>query len=93
MNKSDHWYGDPTVVVKDVEDMNRLTMVVWPRHLINHQDMGLRWRRRAMLVEEMIKIFRELNIEYRMLPVDMNLRTMPPLASDRAPSNWSTCAA
>ncbi|KAM7521270.1 hypothetical protein LguiB_020232 [Lonicera macranthoides] len=93
VNKSDHWYGDPVVMVKDVEDMNRLTMVVWPRHLINHQDMGLRWRRRAMLVEEMIKIFRELNIEYRMLPVDMNLRTMPPLASDRVPSNWSTCAA
>ncbi|KAK9270526.1 hypothetical protein L1049_026107 [Liquidambar formosana] len=92
-SKSDHWYPDPTIIIVDVEDMNRLKMALWPKHRMNHQDMGERWARRSLLVEEMIKVFRELKIEYRMLPHDVNVRHMPGLASDRLPSNWTTCAA
>lgn len=88
--KSEHWKPAPLVVVRDVEDLNRLKLSVWPSHQMNHQDMGERWVRRALLVEEMIKIFRELDIEYRMLPLDVNMRTMPSLTSARLPSNWST---
>lgn len=89
-SRKDHWYPDPMVVVKDVQDMNKLQISVWLRHRMNHQDMGERWRRRALLVEEMVEIFRELDVEYRMLPVDVNLRTMPPLTSTRIPSTWLT---
>ncbi|CAN6481607.1 unnamed protein product [Victoria cruziana] len=89
-SRKDHWYPDPMVVVKDVQDMNKLQISVWLRHRMNHQDMGERWRRRALLVEEMVEIFRELDVEYRMLPVDVNLRTMPPLTSTRLPSTWLT---
>lgn len=78
--------------MRDVEDLNRIKWSVWVSHTINYQDMGERYARRALLVEEMVKIFRELDIEYRMLPVDVNLRTMPPLSSSRVPSNWSICA-
>ncbi|KAK1441024.1 hypothetical protein QVD17_06860 [Tagetes erecta] len=90
-NKSDHWYPAPLIVTRDVEDMNRLKISIWPSHRMNFQDMGERWQRRALLVEEMIKIFRELDIEYRMLPVDINVRNMPGLTSSRLPSNWLAC--
>ncbi|KAI3797308.1 hypothetical protein L1987_32564 [Smallanthus sonchifolius] len=90
-NKSDHWYPAPLIVVRDVEDLNRLKISIWLSHRMNFQDMGERWQRRALLVEEMIKIFRDLDIEYRMLPVDINVRNMPSLASNRLPSNWTAC--
>ncbi|KAL8211508.1 hypothetical protein R6Q57_005945 [Mikania cordata] len=90
-NKSDHWYPAPMIVLRDVEDMNRLKISIWLSHRMNFQDMGERWQRRALLVEEMIKIFRDLDIEYRMLPVDINVRNMPALTSSRLPSTWMTC--
>ncbi|KAJ6933242.1 hypothetical protein NC651_008602 [Populus alba x Populus x berolinensis] len=40
----------------------------------------------------MIKVFKELDIEYCMLSLDVNIRNMPPLVSNRLPSNWTTCA-
>ncbi|CAI9758020.1 unnamed protein product [Fraxinus pennsylvanica] len=90
--RSDHWYSSPLIVIRDVEDMNKLKWTIWPFHTINHQDMGERWSRRALLVEEMVKIFRDLDIEYRLLPHDVNVRNMPPLTSTRLPSTWTTCA-
>ncbi|PHU21042.1 Mechanosensitive ion channel protein 6 [Capsicum chinense] len=91
-NKSEHWYPAPSVVMRDVEDLNRIKWSVWISHTMNFQDMGERWARRALLVEEMVKIFRELDIEYRMLPLDVNVRNMPQLTSSRVPSNWTVCA-
>ncbi|KAK4481376.1 hypothetical protein RD792_012263 [Penstemon davidsonii] len=91
-NKSDHWYPAPMIVMRDVEDMNRLKWSVWLSQKMNFQDMGERWVRRALLVEELVKIFRELDIEYRMLPLDINMRNAPPLSSNRLPSNWTVCA-
>nr|WGO49556.1 mechanosensitive ion channel protein B084626 [Torenia fournieri] len=91
-NKSEHWYPSPLVVMRDIEDMNRMKFSVWLSHRMNHQDMGERWTRRALLLEEMVKTFRDLDIEYRLLPQEVNVRTMPPLNSTRLPSNWTTCA-
>lgn len=65
-------------IFKDVEELNRLKIAVWLTHRMNHQDMGERWSRRSLLVEEMVKIFRELDIQYRLLPIDINVRAMPP---------------
>ncbi|KAJ8561318.1 hypothetical protein K7X08_027508 [Anisodus acutangulus] len=78
-NKSDHWYPAPMIVMRDVEDLNGIKWSVWLSHTMNHQDMGERWTRRALLVEEMVKIFRELDIQYRMLPVDVNIHNLPSL--------------
>lgn len=91
-NKTDHWQPAPMIVLKDVEDLNRLKIAVWLSHRMNHQDMGERWVRRALLVEEMVKIFKELDIEYRMLPLNVNVRSLPPITSTRSPSNWTTSA-
>ncbi|KAI3840604.1 hypothetical protein MKX03_004616 [Papaver bracteatum] len=90
-SKREHWYPSPMIVVRDVDDLNRLKISVWLTHRMNHQDMGERWVRRALVVEEMIKVLRELDIEYRMLPLDVNVRNMPGFSSQRLPSTWTTC--
>ncbi|KAI3935328.1 hypothetical protein MKW98_027148 [Papaver atlanticum] len=90
-NKKEHWYPSPMIVVRDVDDLNRLKISVWLTHRMNHQYMGERWVRRALVVEEMIKVLRELDIEYRMLPLDVNVRNIPGFSSQRLPSTWTTC--
>ncbi|CAA0831109.1 Mechanosensitive ion channel protein 5 [Striga hermonthica] len=90
--RSDHWQPEPMIVMRDVEDMNRIKFSVWLTHRMNHQDMGERWVRRALLVEDMVNTFRELDIQYRLLPLDVNVRNMPPISSSRLPSNWTASA-
>ncbi|KAI3734428.1 hypothetical protein L6452_13896 [Arctium lappa] len=91
-SKSEHWQPGPMIVMRDVDDLNRLKISIWLSHRMNFQDMGERWQRRALLLEELIKIFKDLDIEYRMLPVDVNVRNIPALSSNRLPSTWTTCA-
>ncbi|KAM3337831.1 hypothetical protein P3S68_032156 [Capsicum galapagoense] len=91
-NRSDHWYPAPMIVMRDVEDLNGIKWSVWLTPTMNHQDMGERWARRALLVEEMVKTLKGLDIQYRMLPLDVNIHNLPPLSSSRAPSNWTVCA-
>ncbi|KAK4490243.1 hypothetical protein RD792_000903 [Penstemon davidsonii] len=92
-NNSDHWHPEPRIAMREIEDLNRLSWTIWLKHRMNFQDMAQRWARRALLIEEMVKIFRELDIEYRLLPRDVNVRNMPALSSTRAPSNWTVCGA
>ncbi|KAL0422947.1 UNVERIFIED_CONTAM: Mechanosensitive ion channel protein 6 [Sesamum latifolium] len=89
-NRSDYWYPGPTIVLMNLENLQILKMSVWLRHRMNHQNMGERWKRRAFLVEEMVKIFKELDIEYRLYPLDINIREMPPLHSSRMPASWAS---
>ncbi|XP_030525470.1 mechanosensitive ion channel protein 6-like [Rhodamnia argentea] len=88
-SRSDHWHPAPMVVTREIEDLNRVLMSVWLTHRMNHQDMGEKFVRRALLVEEMIKIFKELDIEYRLLPLDVNIQSLPEPNSTRLPSNWT----
>ncbi|XP_017434322.1 mechanosensitive ion channel protein 6 [Vigna angularis] len=84
--KNEHWHAAPMVIMKDVEELNKVNMSVWLTHKMNYQDMKERWNRRAELIEEMIKVLKELDIEYRLLPFDVNLTNQPSLLS-----NWKTC--
>jgi len=77
------------VVLRDVDDTNKLKASIWCRHTINFHDMGLRFERRELLLQEMIKILRDLEIEYRMLPLDVNVRNAPTIQSSRMPSTWA----
>ncbi|KAE9586595.1 hypothetical protein Lal_00004503 [Lupinus albus] len=88
-NKKEHWYPSPTIVFKDHESLNMIRVAVWPTHRMNFQDMAERFLRRSLLIEEMVKIFKDLDIQYRLLPIDINIRTMP-TTSDRLPPSWST---
>ncbi|XP_031382974.1 mechanosensitive ion channel protein 6-like [Punica granatum] len=86
--KKEHWSSSPMVIFKDVEDLNRVKIAVWLSHKMNHQNMGERWARRALLLEEMVKIMKELDIQYRMLPLDINVRSLPPATTSRLPPTW-----
>ncbi|XP_007021979.2 PREDICTED: mechanosensitive ion channel protein 6 isoform X1 [Theobroma cacao] len=88
-HKSDHWYPAPMIIFKELEELNRVRIAIWLTHRMNHQDMGERWARRALLVEEMVKIFNDLDIKYRLYPIDINVCSMPPVASDRLPPKWT----
>ncbi|WVZ19987.1 hypothetical protein V8G54_007309 [Vigna mungo] len=90
--KNEQWHAAPMVIMKDVEELNKVNMSVWLTHKMNYQDMKERWNRRAELIEEIIKVLKELDIEYRLLPFDVNLTKQPSLLSNKLPSNWKTCA-
>lgn len=83
--KKEHWCPAPMIVLKDVEELNRMRIAIWLTHRMNHQDMGERWTRRALLVEELVKIFQELDLQYRLLPLDINVRSLPPVNSTNFP--------
>ncbi|KAM1863306.1 hypothetical protein ACFX14_003670 [Malus domestica] len=91
-NKKEHWYPAPMIIMKDVEQLNRVRFAIWPQHRMNFQDIGERWVRRGYLVEEMVRIFQELDIQYRLLPIDINVRGMPGMTG-QAPSNYAATKA
>ncbi|KAL8142534.1 hypothetical protein V2J09_015566 [Rumex salicifolius] len=88
-NKKEHWYPNPMIILKDMESFCTLKIAIWLQHKMNHQDMGERWGRRALLVEECVKVFRELDIEYRVLPWNVNIRNIPPLNFEGAHPNMN----
>jgi hypothetical protein len=77
------------VVLRDVDDTNKLKVSIWLRHTLNWQDMGMRFVRRELVLQEMIKVLKDLEIEYRMLPLDVNVRNAPAIQSTRMPTTWS----
>ncbi|XP_030447030.1 mechanosensitive ion channel protein 6-like [Syzygium oleosum] len=91
-SRSDHWHPNPLVLIRDLEDMNKITMILWLVHKVKHHNTKERWISRNVLIEHMIEIFRQDGIEYRMLPLDVNVRNLPSPTSDRLPSNWTACA-
>ncbi|KAH7518351.1 hypothetical protein FEM48_Zijuj09G0162500 [Ziziphus jujuba var. spinosa] len=88
-NKKEHWCAQPMIVVMNVEGLDRVRFAVWLGHKMNFQDIGERWVRRSLLVEEMMKTFQELDLQYRLFPVDINVCSMPSVTSTRVPSNWT----
>ncbi|XWS67692.1 hypothetical protein CRYUN_Cryun04dG0027600 [Craigia yunnanensis] len=85
-NRKEHWCTAPMVILKELDELNRMKIAVWLTHKINHQNMGQRWERRARLAEEMVNIFKELDLQYRLRPIDINVCSMPLVNSSRIPS-------
>jgi len=63
-----HWHANHNLVVKEIENVNKIKMVLIVFHTINFQDIGEKTRRRTELVMEIKKIFEELNIRYNLPP-------------------------
>ncbi|CAK9174281.1 unnamed protein product, partial [Ilex paraguariensis] len=57
-----HWHPNYNVVVKEIENMNKIKMAVFLNHTMNFQDYGEKNKRRSELVIELKKIFEDLNI-------------------------------
>ncbi|CAH8255535.1 unnamed protein product [Arabidopsis lyrata] len=91
-NKKDHWHPSPMIVFRDMCGLNSVKIAMWPTHKMNHQDMGERYVRRGQLLEEIGRLCRELDIEYRLYPLNINVKSLPaatPITSDRIPPSWN----
>lgn len=80
------------IVFLSMDDLKSVKIAVWLTHRMNFQDMGERFIRRSQLLEEVGKACRELDIEYRLCPLGINVRSFPPpvnsVPSERLPQDW-----
>lgn len=67
------WHPDHSVVVKEIENVNKIKMALFFNHTMNFQDFGEKTKRRSELVLEMKSIFDELGIGYNLLPQEIYL--------------------
>lgn len=72
-SKPKHWRPGHSVVVKEIEDVNKLKLGLYVTHTINFQNYGDKSSRRSELVLELKKIFEELGIRYHLLPQEVQV--------------------
>ncbi|KAM7493508.1 hypothetical protein LguiB_028117 [Lonicera macranthoides] len=68
-----YWHPNHNIVVKEIENVNKIKMAIFFNHTMNFQDYGEKNRRRSELVLELKKIFEELHIRYDLLPQEVLL--------------------
>lgn len=68
-----HWHPNHNVVVKEIENVNKIKMALFFNHTMNFQNFAEKSRRKTDLVLEMKRIFEELNIRYDLLPQEVHL--------------------
>lgn len=68
-----HWRPAHSVVVKEIEDVNKLKLGLYVNHTINFQNYGDKSSRRSELVLELKKFFEELGIKYSLLPQEVQV--------------------
>ncbi|XP_045800092.1 mechanosensitive ion channel protein 10-like [Trifolium pratense] len=73
-----HWYPNFGLVVKEIENVNKIKMGLYVTHTINFQEFGEKTKRRSELVMEVKRIFEELNIRYNLIPQGVHLRHLEP---------------
>ncbi|XP_075522447.1 mechanosensitive ion channel protein 10-like isoform X2 [Primulina tabacum] len=67
------WHPNHSVIVKEIENVNKLKMALIFNHTMNFQDFGEKNKRKSEIVLEMKKIFEELAIGYYLLPQEVHL--------------------
>uniref|UniRef100_A0A2N9H7Y3 Mechanosensitive ion channel MscS domain-containing protein n=1 Tax=Fagus sylvatica TaxID=28930 RepID=A0A2N9H7Y3_FAGSY len=74
-SKPQHWRPGHDLVVKEIENVNKMKMALIFTHTINFQNYGVRNSRRSELILELKKLFEELGIKYDQLqPQEVHLR-------------------
>lgn len=68
------WHPNHNVVVKEIENVNKIKMALFFNHTMNFQEYGEKSRRKSELVLEMKKIFEELKIKCNLLPQEIHLK-------------------
>ena len=61
------------MVVKEIENVNKIKMALFFNHTMNFQEYGEKLKRKSELVIEMKRIFEELGIKYNLLPQEVRL--------------------
>lgn len=75
-SKPKHWDPKHTILVKEIENVNKMKMSLNVLHTMNHQNFPERNSRRSELVFELKKIFESLGIKYNLLPQEVHLTQM-----------------
>ncbi|CAK9317594.1 unnamed protein product [Citrullus colocynthis] len=68
-----HWHPNHSVVVQEIESVNKIKIALYTNHTMNFQDWTEKNRRRTELVMELKRIFEELKINYNLLPQTVHL--------------------
>ncbi|KAL7122623.1 hypothetical protein ACP275_01G055600 [Erythranthe tilingii] len=72
-SKPKYWNPKHSVIVKEIENVDKMKMALCVQHTINHQNYGDRNIRITELLFELKKIFETLNIKYHLLPQEIHL--------------------
>lgn len=72
-SKPKHWNPKHSVLVKEIENVNKMKMGLYVQHTMNHQNYGEKSSRKSELVFELKKIFESLHIKYHLLPQEVHL--------------------
>ncbi|KAJ6383996.1 hypothetical protein OIU78_027325, partial [Salix suchowensis] len=67
-SKPKHWNPKHSLLVKEIENVNKMKLTLSVLHTMNHQNYGEKSSRRSELVFELKKIFDNLGIKYHLLP-------------------------
>ncbi|XP_058103860.1 mechanosensitive ion channel protein 10-like [Magnolia sinica] len=78
-SKPKHWQPKHSVVVNEIEEVNKMKIGLNVLHTINFQNFSKRNKRRSELIFELKRIFERLSIKYHLLPQQIHLTqfTMP----------------
>ncbi|KAJ4873685.1 Mechanosensitive ion channel protein 9 [Raphanus sativus] len=68
-----NWYPEPLLMVKAIENVNKLKMNVLVQHTINFQNFAEKNIRRTELFIAIKRVLEELEIDYTLLPQDVHL--------------------
>ncbi|KAI4312580.1 hypothetical protein MLD38_037386 [Melastoma candidum] len=72
-SKPKHWNPKHSLFVKEIEDINKMSMSLCVQHTMNHQNVGERYTRMTELMLELKRIFESLDIKYHLLPQEIHL--------------------
>ncbi|XP_010454234.1 PREDICTED: mechanosensitive ion channel protein 9-like [Camelina sativa] len=68
-----HWYPEPLVMVRSIENVNKLVLNILVQHTINFQVYVEKSLRRTALIIAIKRILEDLEIDYTLLPQDVRL--------------------
>lgn len=79
-SKPKHWSPKHSVIVKEIENVNKMKMCLCVQHTMNHQNYSERSSRKSELILELKKMFENLGIKYHLLPQEIHLSQVNPPA-------------
>ncbi|KAG7994922.1 hypothetical protein I3843_01G083100 [Carya illinoinensis] len=72
-SKPKHWSPKHSLLVKEIENVNKMKISLCVQHTMNHQNYGEKSSRRSELVLELKRIFETLRIQYHLLPQEVHV--------------------
>lgn len=90
-SKPKHWSPKHSLVVKEIENVDKMKMSLCVQHTMNLQNFPERNNRRSDLILELKRVFENLGIKYHLLPQEVVV-TQFNLTNGRMaiPSSWQT---